>query len=548
MRPENKIVQSLWVGDSLSLMEQISIRSYMRQGHEYHLYTYGVVKNIPEGVIVKDANEIIHLSKMHYREFPKFALFADFFRYKLLLEKGGWWTDTDAICLKPFDFPEPYVFSSEAQKTGPLHINNGTIKAPAGSPLLQYCWDKCRTMHIPSIPWGASGPALMTEAVNHFGLHQYVQQSNTFCPIPWWEVGRFGDPTDDIKVPEKAHALHLWNEMWNHFKMDKKVFPAGSYYAKLRQEYGISLSNVTACIKTFLRDKSLFYCVETLKAQYPDMPIIVADDGHCSDEKEAKLGVQYLRLPFNVGLSTGRNAMLDACETPYLLMCEDDFSFNEDSHIERLRDLMDVVDVAAGLVFNVRHWACHGGGVGWDNFGGKFVEKDGKPHRTGFTGNLKTHRGIRYEEADFVLNFFVGRVDALQQVRWDDSLRLAFEHYDFFLRAKAAGLRSARSLDAQVIHKEIDDSHNPEYQKYREDYEQYRTIFAKKWGFDCWLPEHPDFPSSQPITVPQPMSNALKKIAEEQGIGAKATLRCERHNTQGCAVCVKNGWGFRKPK
>lgn len=546
MRPENKVVQSLWVGDSLSLMEQISIRSYLRQGHEYHLYTYGPVKHVPEGVIVKDANEIIHLSKMHYREFPKLALFADFFRYKLLLDKGGWWTDTDAICLKPFDFPESYVFSSEAQKVGPLHINNGTIKAPAGSPLLQYCWDRCLTMHIPSIPWGASGPALMTEAVNHLGLHQYVRQPNTFCPIPWWEVGRFGDPTDNVKVPEESHALHLWNEMWNHFKMDKKVFPAGSFYAKLRQEYGVSLSNVTACIKTFLRDKSLFYCVETLKAQYPDMSIIVADDGHCSDEKEAKLGVRYLRLPFNVGLSTGRNAMLDVCETPYLLMCEDDFSFNEDSHIERLRDLMDVVDIAAGLVFNVRHWACHGGGVGWDNFGGKFGEKDGKIHRVGFTGNLKTYRGIRYEEADFVLNFFVGRVEALRRVRWDDGLRLAFEHHDFFLRAKAAGLRSARTLDAQVIHKEIDDSHNPEYQKYREDYEQYRVPFMDKWGFD-WLPEHPDFPSV-PITVPQPISNALKKIAEEQGIGSKATLRCERHNTQGCLVCVKHGWGFRKPK
>ncbi len=35
--------------------------------------------------------------------------FANFFRYKLLLEKGGWFVDSDTICMRPFDFDNEYV-------------------------------------------------------------------------------------------------------------------------------------------------------------------------------------------------------------------------------------------------------------------------------------------------------------------------------------------------------------------------------------------------------------------------------------------------------
>ena len=53
------IIQSLWIGDSLSKSEQLCVKSFVDNGHEFHLYIYGDVKNIPEGVIVKDGNEIV---------------------------------------------------------------------------------------------------------------------------------------------------------------------------------------------------------------------------------------------------------------------------------------------------------------------------------------------------------------------------------------------------------------------------------------------------------------------------------------------------------
>ena len=60
----SQIIQSLWIGGSLSQMEQLSAKSFIEQGHEYHLYTYGSVENIPEGVILRDGNDILDKSEI----------------------------------------------------------------------------------------------------------------------------------------------------------------------------------------------------------------------------------------------------------------------------------------------------------------------------------------------------------------------------------------------------------------------------------------------------------------------------------------------------
>ena len=53
------IVQSLWVGNTLSNMEVCCINSFLKHGFIFHLYTYESVKRVPKGTIIKDANEIM---------------------------------------------------------------------------------------------------------------------------------------------------------------------------------------------------------------------------------------------------------------------------------------------------------------------------------------------------------------------------------------------------------------------------------------------------------------------------------------------------------
>src|SRR5262245_50707816 len=102
------IVQSLWIGERLGTMGRLGLASFLANGHEFHLYCYDRISDVPKGAVIRDASEIL----------PRDQAFAyqtgfgqgshsggsNFFRYKLLLERGGWWVDTDVVCLQRFDF------------------------------------------------------------------------------------------------------------------------------------------------------------------------------------------------------------------------------------------------------------------------------------------------------------------------------------------------------------------------------------------------------------------------------------------------------------
>lgn len=516
---DNKVIQSLWIGNSLSVMERLSISSFLKNGHEFHLYTYGVVRGVPEGTVIKDAAEIIPLTLRDYRNFPKLAFFADMFRYKLLLDKGGWWVDTDTVCLRPFDFKEDIIVSSEAVKQGGTHTNNGNLKVPAGSPLMAWLWDTCFKKQPNEVVWGDTGPRLMEEAIKKLKMEHVVKPPETFCPVPWWEVVNLTNPEKIPTIPKEAYAVHLWNEQWQYYKeCNKTVLTPGSLYAQLVERYDTQpdMSEVTAVIKTFLRDDSMFYCVKTLKATYPSIHIIVADDGYCTSEKADKLkamGVdKYVELPWERGLSAGRNRLIEAVETPYILLCDDDFSFTPDCHIERLLELTKVVDIAGGLVYNLRNWVFCDTGAGWDVTGGNFITQNGAMWVDGTRGPTYTHKGIRYEVFDFILNFFVAKTETIRKLMWDERLKFSAEHLDFCLRAKAAGVKSGRCLDSYVLHKVVEDAFDPRYLAVKKDYAPYRELFAKKWGFIH--PEH--IPSTIPkINEPKPLLSIPENLIDK---------------------------------
>ncbi len=215
-------MQSLWIGERLTAMERACVESFLQNGHGFDLYVYNDVEGIPVGVTVRDANEIIPCTQLHFGAFRAIATFADFFRYKLLFDRGGWWVDTDLYCLRPFDFTDDYVFSSEDRPGGIAHVNNGVLKAPAGSDFMLWCWQECWRRDPANIPWGDCGPQLMAQAIAKFGMESRVRPPEAFCPIPyyhWWKLTldshrEFGPQT---------YGVHLWREMWarNHCSTDE---------------------------------------------------------------------------------------------------------------------------------------------------------------------------------------------------------------------------------------------------------------------------------------------------------------------------------------
>lgn len=232
------VIQSLWVGHQLSIMEQLCISSFLRHGHGFHLYVYGDCAGIPSGTVVLDGNQILPASRIFtYAEHNTYAGFANFFRYKLLLEKGGWFVDADTICLRPFEFTEEYVFSSEGINGRQL-VNVGAMKVPPGSPVMQYAWNTCSEMNLSELKWSQCGPTLLRRAVESCSLESFIQPWDVFCPIHFsiWE--QVLDPTISWRFEEQTRAIHLWNELWRRSGQDKNAdYSRGCLYEHLRELY-----------------------------------------------------------------------------------------------------------------------------------------------------------------------------------------------------------------------------------------------------------------------------------------------------------------------
>ena len=234
-------IQSLWVGKALSPMEILCIHSYLAHGHEFHLYVYNHVANIPGQTIVKDANEIIPKDKIYVDAFGGYVNLSNQFRYTMLHKIGGWWVDMDTVCLKPFDFDEDFVFSSETSDPYNRNLVNTTyIKSFPGAKFLEDCLDFLEYRGHENIHWGELGVNLISRMIFRNRLGKFVRPPECFCPVSPYQIHRLIRDTDEL-IPESAYAVHWWHELWRRGQIDKAgKFPESSWYEQLKRKYGVT--------------------------------------------------------------------------------------------------------------------------------------------------------------------------------------------------------------------------------------------------------------------------------------------------------------------
>src|SRR4051812_37214979 len=93
---KHETFNTFWHGRELSPLHWACLKSFPDRGHRLRVFAYGAV-DLPPGVEQEDARQVMPESELF--EFSEsFSAFSNVFRYKLLLEQGGWWTDTDVFC------------------------------------------------------------------------------------------------------------------------------------------------------------------------------------------------------------------------------------------------------------------------------------------------------------------------------------------------------------------------------------------------------------------------------------------------------------------
>ena len=180
-------------------------------------------------------------------------------------------------------------------------------------------------------------------------------------------------------------------------------------------------SKITAVIKTFERPGRLKILLSSLRRLrlYPEMRTIVVDD---SRHPGMIHGVENIHLPYDSGVSAGRQAGLDAVKTEYVLNLDDDYIFYRKSDIlSSLHYLENTpnVDLVGGRVLYLPYY---GELEYFNNHSLMPNEKENKvPKGTDINGL------IVYEKT---ANFWLGRTDRIRQVGWDPRLK-RLDHADF---------------------------------------------------------------------------------------------------------------------
>lgn len=171
-------VNSLWIGNSFSLLEMLTMKSFIDNGMLFKLWVYN--KNlehyVPQGVQVCDANEIIEESRVFTykgggdcRE-GSVGGFSDLFRYYLLLKQGGIYVDMDVTCLEPFNFDSDYAFRPHSHVFAVANV----LKAPKDSAFLKRCIELTeKEVDRNNITW-VKPVQIFSDVIKEFNLEKHV--------------------------------------------------------------------------------------------------------------------------------------------------------------------------------------------------------------------------------------------------------------------------------------------------------------------------------------------------------------------------------------
>jgi glycosyltransferase involved in cell wall biosynthesis len=223
----NQVIHGMWIGSSLSKLELLTLHSFVRFGHEFHLWAYDEIHTpLPPGVVLEDAERIIPQKKVFRKTNTDRASgvgrgsfgapFSDLFRYKLLYEQGGFWVDMDVTCLKPFDFQEDYLFRPHR-----VGVVGNIMKCPKHSVLMRETYEQVEREAHDKSEWLMPNRVL-SENVRRLGLDSFIR-ADICNEDSWWHAIK--PMVEQLSpIPYSWYAIHWINEFWRTLARDQGYY------------------------------------------------------------------------------------------------------------------------------------------------------------------------------------------------------------------------------------------------------------------------------------------------------------------------------------
>jgi glycosyltransferase involved in cell wall biosynthesis len=211
---------------------------------------------------------------------------------------------------------------------------------------------------------------------------------------------------------------------------------------------------LTIVVKTYERPGTVARLLRSIRRLQPGAEVVVVDD---SRAPAAVAGARLVTLAHGAGVSAGRQAGLDAVETEFVAMFDDDFVLTRHSHLGAAVDFLDrhaEADIVGGRVVNLPRY--------------RSVDypRDPAGRRV---GALDVHLKVP--------TFYVARTERLRLVGWRPELK-RLDHADFFMRAQGK-LVAVLDADMRCLHART--PFDRRYMAARSDVEPDRELLRARW-------------------------------------------------------------------
>jgi len=195
------------------------------------------------------------------------------------------------------------------------------------------------------------------------------------------------------------------------------------------------IKDVAFLVKVFERPGPATKCINSIRRLWPGARIYVADDSRVP--LDLPMAYSYTRLPYDVGCSAGRNALIQASSEPYVVQVDDDYVFTEAVDIGRMVQLLEDHDELVLAGCKCRHIRSKVR-AGWTKYFADVRLEGAKLIADRPTRWHDEPDGLRWAQVDVVSNFWVAKRRLFEYVMWDERLIIGGEHADFFQRLQAA--------------------------------------------------------------------------------------------------------------
>lgn len=212
--------------------------------------------------------------------------------------------------------------------------------------------------------------------------------------------------------------------------------------------------DLTAVMTMHERPRLLKKAIRSLRRHYPELPLLVVADGTMTEAcirmiREDPYTWLYWYEGADMGNSAMRNLGVSKTRTKYVAILEEDFEFTTETRFDKM---VDVLEHDPGVVLCCGALYYHGR-LQW--FANSLdLDEEMKCYQTLPITRpewQQTSGGVRYFDVEYAFNFFVMRTDA--GLEWDNELKVAIEHIDFFIRLKKEGVwRAAFTPESVAIH------------------------------------------------------------------------------------------------